>query len=128
MVRRGRVASSLDPIGQYRIYRQGDVLVREIDALPSNLHPVPRDAGRIILAYGETTGHAHAISAPDEEATLLTADEEHRFLRIMAGVHLDHEEHGTIAIPPGIYEVIRQREWTDSLGDAEEESWRYAGD
>jgi hypothetical protein len=119
------VAGSIE---QHRIFRQGDVLVREIDALPPGLHPVPRDEGRIILAYGETTGHAHAIAAPDVEATLLTADERHRFLRLMASVHLDHEEHGTIAIPPGIYEVIRQREWTDSDGDEEEESWRYAGD
>ena len=114
-------------IGQHRIFRQGDVLVREIDRLPSGLHTVPRDEGRIILAYGETTGHAHAISAPDAEATLLTADEQHRFLRIVASVSLDHEEHGTIAIPPGAYEVIRQREWTDSDDDAEE-SWRYACD
>lgn len=119
-----------DSYGPTRLYRQGDVLVREVVALPADLHPVPRDEGRIILAYGEITGHAHAIDAPEAEATMLTADEEHRFLRLVSQATLAHEEHAPIAIPAGIYEVIRQRVWTDKAGDAEEaeENWRYAGD
>lgn len=42
-------------------YRQGDVLLERIAALPSGLQLVPRDKGRVILAYGEVTGHAHAL-------------------------------------------------------------------
>jgi len=34
----------------------------------------------------------------------------------------------TISLVGKDSEVIRQREWIDSLGDAEEESWRYTGD
>ena len=48
------------------LYRQGDVLLRAIDAIPdSATFTVERDAGRIVLAYGEVTGHAHAIVAPE---------------------------------------------------------------
>jgi hypothetical protein len=110
------------------LYRQGDVLLRAVDAIPTNVTTVAkRDAGRIVLAYGEVTGHAHAILAPESEATLLTAGENARFLRLVADVDLVHEEHAAVHLPAGNYQVIRQRVWTDAAAD-EEESWRYAGD
>lgn len=92
--------------------RQGDVfLVRS--AMPKKIKPVERDNGRVVLAYGEVTGHAHVLTAP--EAELFTAEDNRRFLRIMDGAYptLTHEEHGTIALEPGTYEVRIQREWTD---------------
>jgi hypothetical protein len=107
-----------------RMYRQGDVL---IEAIPEAATPVARDAGRIILAYGEVTGHAHAIEAPEAEATLLSVSENERFLRLVADVDLVHEEHATVHLPAGDYAVIRQRVWTDADADAEEQ-WRYAYD
>lgn len=46
------------------MYRQGDVGIVRIDQLPASAIDVtPED--RIVLAYGEVTGHAHAI-APGE--------------------------------------------------------------
>lgn len=90
-------------------YRQGDVLLVRVDAIPAGT-PVPRDRGRLVLAYGEVTGHAHVIDAPPESA-VLTAAEERRFLRLVADVPLVHEEHGTITVPAGAYEVRTQYEW-----------------
>jgi hypothetical protein len=96
------------------MYRQGDVLiVAATTQEPQDL--IPRDNGRIVLAYGEVTGHAHAIL--DREAELRTIDgTEDRFLRIMAasGVALVHEEHDAITLPPGDYIVRRQREYTSA--------------
>lgn len=107
------------------LYRQGDVLLRVVDAIPVAADPCGREAGRIILAHGEVTGHAHAIDAPDAEATLLTTAENQRFLRLVADVDLRHEEHATIRLPAGSYEVILQREWTDEQDDQRErERWR----
>ncbi len=98
------------------IYRQGDVLLRRIDEVPYPITTtvVPREEGRIVLAHGEMTGHAHAIDAPLDEATLLTAADQRRFLRLARDVELRHEEHATINLPAGLYQVIRQREWTDA--------------
>lgn len=45
-------------------YRQGDVLLERIDRRPKDLKQQDRDKGRVILAYGETTGHAHAFTEP----------------------------------------------------------------
>jgi len=97
------------------IYRQGDVVIISTERVPSAITPIARDAGRIVLAYGEVTGHAHAIM--DREAELFSAPgTEDRFLQIMAasGVSLQHEEHASITLPPGNYIVRRQREYTSA--------------
>jgi len=96
-----------------RTYRQGDVLIIATDHIPDGAATVRRDRGRVILAYGEVTGHAHAIDHPD--ATLLAHEAlKDRFLQVLAagGVELRHEEHATITLPPGDYVVRRQREYT----------------
>ena len=59
--------------------RQGDVLLVPADEIPDGAKPIARDHGRVVLAYGEVTGHAHAIAAPG--ATLL-ADGDDRYLRL----------------------------------------------
>lgn len=95
------------------VYRQGDVLVMEA-TIPTNLVPVPRDAGRVVLAYGEVTGHAHAIASPDADlfaAPGATAETIDRYLRVRSQVAIEHEEHAPITLPPGDYIVRRQREY-----------------
>lgn len=42
-------------------YRQGDVLIERVSSFPAKLTPVARENGRVILAHGEVTGHAHAF-------------------------------------------------------------------
>ena len=93
-------------------FRQGDVFLVPI-AGPAGVATsteVPRDAGRVVLAYGEVTGHAHAIA--DDAATLWVDGDDVRRLVVEAEVFLRHEEHATIAVPPGAYEVRIQREYS----------------
>jgi len=95
-------------------FRQGDVLLLAIDPgqLPASARPLPRAGGRVVLAEGEATGHAHAIRSA--AATLLrdgTGAAAPRFLRATAPVDLVHEEHATIALPAGAYRVVIQREY-----------------
>ncbi len=107
------------------IYRQGDVaLIRRDDLTPNNL---PAGARRlnynpgepIVLAEGEVTGHSHTILAgkgiqaysyPD--TTTNTVDAGTLLLMAEVEVLLRHQEHDTITVAPGIYQVIRQREYT----------------
>jgi len=102
------------PVAPGTHFRQGDVLLLAIDpdSLPAYARPVPRHGGRVVLAEGEVTGHAHAIHSP--AATLLRAGTDAdapRFLRATAPVDLVHEEHATIALPEGLYSVVIQREY-----------------
>jgi hypothetical protein len=103
-------------------YRQGDVLLVPIDALPAELTPVPREKGRVILAHGEVTGHAHAIvddraelfGTPNAEGGLISIVEAGELYLLVHGdkpVELVHDEHSTIAVEPGAYKRIRQREY-----------------
>lgn len=96
------------------MFRQGDVLVRAVAALPDNVQVIA-NSERIVLAYGEVTGHAHAIDADvAQEFHHANADGVvRRFLEVFEqGASLTHEEHATIPLPPGFYEIVRQREYT----------------
>lgn len=95
-------------------FRQGDVLIIRVSRKPKgDYREKPRDAGRVVLAYGEVTGHAHAIA--DSGATLfnLFGAGEHAdmWLKITTPVTLRHEEHAKIELPAGDYVVRRQREY-----------------
>jgi hypothetical protein len=100
-------------------YRQGDVLVVAVDAIPPSATPVPGQDGRLVLAEGEATGHAHAVASPH---AILLSDEEtdRRFLRLAADAVLGHEEHAPILLPAGSYEVRRQREYVPPAPPAEQ--------
>jgi hypothetical protein len=90
-------------------YRQGDVVLLEVDSLPPGAlkEMVSED---IVLALGEATGHSHRLQAP-EGATLFAVDD-YKLFEIKHPSQLVHEEHGAIALTPGFYKVVRQREYT----------------
>lgn len=95
------------------MYRQGDVLIVSVSELPSDLDQVARENGRVVLAHGEATGHAHAIK--DKRAALFRDPKLAAVFMHVTGdspVALEHDEHDTIVIPPGNYQVIRQREYS----------------
>ena len=95
-----------------KIYRQGDVLVQEVDVLPADLVPAVSDErGRIVLAEGEVTGHAHTLPARDVRVAGRDRDGV-LFLGLDDPCLLTHDEHDTITIPRGLYRVVRQREYT----------------
>lgn len=94
------------------IVRQGDVLIVRRQ-MPKGCEPIARENGRVVLAHGEVTGHAHAISS--ERAALFRDPKLAAIFMHVTGdgpVLLEHEEHTTIEIPPGDYEIIRQREYS----------------
>jgi hypothetical protein len=92
------------------MYRQGDVLLVPATGVPAGAEKVARDNGRLVLALGEATGHAHAVETLGAELFSSTAD---RYLKVPStGASLVHEEHGTIKLPEGTYKVVLQREYT----------------
>ena len=93
-------------------YRQGDVLLLEAALPDAEQQEVPRDGGRIVLAYGEVTGHAHAIATPS--ARLIEAFQNH-YVTSDTDFEVTHEEHDTVRVPAGTYQVIRQREYAPDV-------------
>ena len=98
------------------MYRQGDVLICPVESVVDGLVDVPLDNGRVILAYGEVTGHAHVVEGDVQFFASDLEEMEKRFLRVEGehGACVVHEEHATIALPPGDYEITRQREYASA--------------
>lgn len=102
------------------IMRQGDVLL-----VPSRVQPTAHakrvtDNGRVILAYGEVTGHAHEVigvenTDPVPAMELFEEPDGTRLLVIYRAAELRHEEHGAITLAPGGFEVRRQSEYSPEM-------------
>lgn len=54
--------------------RQGDVFIERTDGAKPMGHELPREAGRIVLAHGEATGHAHAVRSAGAKLFSLPED------------------------------------------------------
>lgn len=99
-----------------KLYRQGDVLFREIPQLPRGQQQKRANA---TVAYGEVTGHSHALALEDRDVAEVLEIGNGLYvkvskggLRITGGATFVHEEHGSITLPPGNYEVTIQREYS----------------
>jgi hypothetical protein len=89
------------------LYRHGDVLVEQVNTIPTTAVKRPH----LVLAEGEMTGHAHRIAEP-RSAELYQVGAQ-MYLRVLAeSATLMHQEHGPVALPRGDYRVWRQREYS----------------
>ena len=122
--------------------RQGDVLIMPVTKAIEEkdvgklLHE--QNGNRVVLAYGELTGHAHAFYLDEYEEDqkvapvrlfelenpskyCATSFKAARLLRLTTQAFLRHEEHAHQSFPAGDYIVINQCE-----GDELEELRRVA--
>ena len=108
---------------------QGDLLLRRIDKLPAGVKPMASEKGQFIVAHSETQHH-HVIAERPGVKVYVTDDPMVSYLEVVEATdkmealleHLrGHDTHETIAIPPGVYELRRQREYTP-------EGWRQVAD
>lgn len=108
---------------------QGDLLIRRIDAIPAGAIRISAEKGQFIIAHSET-GHNHIIVEHPNTHLYTTGDPMVSYLEVVKATdatetlleHLrDFDKHETIAIPPGTYEIRRQREYMP-------EGWRRVED
>lgn len=91
-----------------KMYRQGDVLFKAIAALPKG-ESKKRPTGHIL--EGEKTGHIHRVAELDQADVLEINNG--LYLNVTEnGVSIVHEEHKTLDLPAGGYEIVRQREYS----------------
>lgn len=92
------------------MYRQGDVLLTKVVSLPNEIKK-QKNNKKIILAYGEATGHHHYIEATKETDSFIDNDG-NLFLDLKKDSLLVHQEHSRLVIPKGKYQVTIQREYS----------------
>jgi hypothetical protein len=91
------------------LFQQGDLLLKQVRA-PKGLKKakrVERENGRFILARGEVTGHAHVV---ENDVELFEVDGT-LYCRAKEAFEVKHEEHKTVKVPPGTFEVQRVKEY-----------------
>lgn len=94
-----------------KLLRQGDVLLVPVPVIPASAKVQEREGGRVILAHGEVTGHAHAIT---DAGAVKLADGIEEYLRLKEDSLLHHEEHTPFMVPAGNYRIVHQVEYTPS--------------
>lgn len=114
----------------YRIYRHGDVIVYKLDPSASGsaeektflqklfsskkeesvaVPPAARQE-KLVLGYGETTGHSHLMQG-DFDVLEKKEKEEEVLFRVNTMAVLSHEEHDRIVLEPGLYLKVSQVEY-----------------
>ena len=88
--------------------RQGDIMLIKLAEMPQEAKPVDNE-GRIVLAWGEATGHAHAIPTTHGSAYEWQGN---TLVQVKPGAKLVHEEHTAIPLTRGVYQLRRQVEYT----------------
>ena len=86
-----------------RLYRQGDVVLREIPALPGGARPTAER----VLAYGEKTGHSHRLEGQGR----VWRQDTRLYLVLEQPSQVVHEDHRSVTVQPGLYEIVGQREY-----------------
>ena len=95
------------------LYRHGDILLKRVSAMPKNEKLIKR--AEPIVEYGEVTGHAHRLIGEVEVYAEQESGQTANYVVVpdtaTKPAQLVHEEHDTIELSPGVYEVTRQREY-----------------
>lgn len=101
-------------------YQQGDVLLKRIDQLPEG---ATKMLNTKVLQLGEVTGHKHQFATEAKVDIYVDAQfagqemsitpDEGKFIVVFGDepMALRHEEHRTIMVPPGTYQVDIVREF-----------------
>lgn len=93
--------------------RHGDVTIYKVDRSLVNLadaKEIDPVNGRYILAEGEVTGHAHAISDTEAVKMYTSPTGEGMFVDVLKPAKLQHEEHDTIDLPVGLFYTSIKRQ------------------
>jgi hypothetical protein len=101
-----------------RMAAQGDFIIFRIPALPENLEQVAPLNGVHVVAHSET-GHNHVLEAEHvtayKPAGVKDVDLYKMFFSVEAPAQIthlrSHDTHEALLVPPGTYEVRRQREY-----------------
>lgn len=101
-------------------FRQGDLYITRLDALPSDIKPLEAKPGQdpAQLAEGTTQGSRHVLDSLEgvemyELATKTALDGP--ILNLAKERTVTHPEHGHVCLPPGSYAITYQRAYAEEL-------------
>lgn len=105
-----------------KYFQQGDVLIKPIENLPgwrqNEIKEMgKKEVGELILAEGETTGHAHRVKG---KITKFVPKSNQRtdliIFELTEDAVLSHEEHKSFTLPAGTYYIEQVQEFDHFTG------------
>lgn len=101
-----------------RMAAQGDFIIMRINDIPTDVERIEPENGVYVVAHSET-GHNHVMEMDRVEAFkpagVKEVDLYQMFLNVEAPTEINHlrsfDTHETLLVPPGKYEIRRQREY-----------------
>ena len=101
-----------------RMAAQGDFIIIRVNEIPANVVPMATRGNQIVVAHSET-GHDHVMLAERVDAFvpagLDAKDVFELYLNVKEPTEINHlrsfDTHETLLVPPGNYQVRRQREY-----------------
>ena len=100
-------------------YQQGDVIIERVTRIPDSAEKKePNHAKGIVLADGEISGHLHLIE--DTDVVTLFEDNGRKYLKIDEPASVSHDEHKTIEMDAGEYEIRIVQEYDHFAEEARE--------
>lgn len=101
-------------------YRHGDLSFHPIKEVPRDVIEIIHN-GKYVLARGEHTGHQHVLTLDKPEELKIFKDATGRMFFAISektrNAVITHEEHKTIVLEPGIYEMRHEREFDYCLNE-----------
>jgi hypothetical protein len=88
------------------MWRQGDLLFIKRVAVKKDLPQATTN----VLAWGEVTGHKHSVEG--NSVVVYDGENGSKWIAGPDGFVVSHDEHDPIRFGGGIYEMIRQREYS----------------
>src|SRR3990167_7946766 len=97
--------------------QQGDITLEQVADLPISAKKAPMKGRKIVLMEGETTGHAHVAVLEKESEAALWVDGETSYLVVDTPTPIQHEEHKTQILEPGIWKVgrLNEKDWLNNM-------------
>lgn len=97
---------------------QGDFIIIRIDDIPADVEKLEAENGQYVIAHSET-GHNHVMTMERVQAfkpkNVEDRDLYELFLSVEQPTEVNHlrsfDTHETLLVPPGNYQVRRQREY-----------------
>ena len=99
------------PWNKPKLYRHGDLLLRQVDKIPVSATPMKTN----IIAEGEVTGHNHKLYG-SYQVWGTHSSQNHRiivptYFQAKEEISLKHQEHNTLKISKGNYVILHEREY-----------------
>jgi len=88
--------------------RHGDVFLKPVESFPTGIQQLDTN----ILAFGEATGHDHRVVNGQATVYAAKGETEAKYVKVTEDSELVHQEHETIDVPTGSYEIVHEREYS----------------